>query len=98
MTSCQWGSKYRVVLKSFACNVNLSPGIILTSVTSNLFGYIRSCIVSVLHYNGCFWVQLVTYSDSQISEVIALNPSFTMFSSKINIQDLILKDILFVYV
>ena len=28
----------------------------------------------------------MTNSDSQISEVIALNPSFTMFSSKINVR------------
>ena len=40
---------------------------------------------------------LVTNSDSQISEVIALNPSF-MFSSKINVRDSILKEFSFVYV
>ena len=32
----------------------------------------------------------MTNSDSQISEVIALNTSFTLFSSKINVGDLIL--------
>ena len=31
---------------------------------------------------------MVTNSDSQISKVIALNPSFTTFSSKTNIRDL----------
>ena len=45
-----------------------------------------------------FWVQLVTNSDSQISEVIVLNLSFTMFSIKINVRALILKEFLFLYV
>ena len=36
-------------------------------------------------------VPLVTNLDSQNSELIALNMSFTMFSSKINVQVLILK-------
>ena len=40
----------------------------------------------------------MTNSDLQISEVIALNPSFTMFSSKINVRDLILKEFPFVYI
>ena len=33
-----------------------------------------------------FLVQLVANLDSQISEVIALNPSFTMFSSKLRLM------------
>ena len=34
----------------------------------------------------------MSYSDSQISEVIALNSCFTMFSSKINVRALILNN------
>ena len=44
------------------------------------------------------WIQLVTNADSQISEVIALNPSFKMLSSKMNVRDLSLKEFPFVYV
>ena len=45
-----------------------------------------------------FWVQLVIHSDSQISEVIVLNASFEIFSSKINVRDLSFKELSFVYV
>ena len=65
---------------------------------SKLFGYIRSCGVRLLMFNGCFGVQLVTNLDSQISEVIPLNTSLTMFSSMTNVQDLTLKEFSFVYV
>ena len=46
-----------------------------------------------------FWLHLVTNSDSQISEHFAqqVNPCFTMFSSMINVRDLILKGFLFAY-
>ena len=37
-------------------------------------------------------------SDSQISDVIFLNPSFTTFSSKINVQIMILKEFSFLNV
>ena len=37
-------------------------------------------------------IQLVPNSDSQISEVIILNPSFTTVSNKINVQIIILKE------
>ena len=67
----------------------------LPSVTSKLFGYmyIRSCDVRILLFIGCFGLS----SDWQISEVVTLNPSFTMFSSKINFRDWILKEFSFVY-
>ena len=50
------------------------------------------------YFSFAVLVQLVTISDSQISDVITLNPSFTMFASKKNVQDSILKDFSFVYV
>ena len=34
-------------------------------------------------------------ADSQISDIIFLNPNFTMFSSKINVQIMILKEFSF---
>ena len=40
-------------------------------------------------------VQLVLNLDSQISEVIFLNPNFTTFSSKKNVKIMILKEFLF---
>ena len=40
-------------------------------------------------------VQLVPNSDSQISEVIIPIPSFTTFSSKMNVQTIILKEFSF---
>ena len=39
----------------------------------------------------------MTNSDAQISEVIALNQSFAMFSCKINVRDLILEEFSLVF-
>ena len=70
----------------------------LPSVTSKLFGYIRSCNVRLLLFICCFgfdWWRIRTYNSQ---DFIALNPGFMMFSSKINARNLILKEFLFVYV
>ena len=40
----------------------------------------------------------MTNSNSQISEVIGLNPRFSMFSSKISVRVLILKEFSLVYI
>ena len=47
---------------------------------------------------GFYFSLAVLGSDSQISEVITQNPSFMMFSSKINARDSIKKEFSFVYV
>ena len=47
-------------------------------------------------YHWLFQVELVTHSDSQISEDLPLNPSFTMFSGRISDRVLILKECSFV--
>ena len=50
------GPDYLVVSKSSDFNVNVSPGIslVLPSVSSKLFGYVRSCEVMILLFIGCF--------------------------------------------
>ena len=64
----------------------------------------QNCLATSNHATLGFYFSLgvlgslVTDSDSQISEVIALNPSFTMFSIKINVRDLNLREFSFVYV
>ena len=48
-------------------------------------------VMQLAIFHWLFLVPLVPNSDSQISEVIILNPNFATVSSKINVQIMILK-------
>ena len=64
--------------------VNVSPRHIVTlcNITVVWLHQISFCLsLAVLGSTG-------DKSDSQISEIVALNPSLTLFSSKINVRDL----------
>ena len=82
-TSYHWGPMYipsRFKMSEFAANI--SVGNMFLSLTSKMLGFIRCCNVSLLFLLAD--VDSTGDKFGQISEVIALNPIFTEFSSKIH--------------
>ena len=57
---------------------------------STSYGAMLAC-----YFSQAVFGSMVPTSDSQISDVIFLNPNFTTFSSKINVQITILKEFSF---
>ena len=81
-TSYHWegGAMYLVDSKLSDFAVKVSANIILSSCNIKIVWLHQIVRRYTFTFHWLFRVQLVTNSDSQISEVKALNPSFTMFS------------------
>ena len=75
-----------VVPKLSEIVVQLSAVNVLSFCTIKIVGLHQVGRRSPVTFHLLFCVQLVTNSDSQITEVIALNPSFMMFSSKTDVR------------
>ena len=89
---------YRLDSKSSEFVVKVSAGICFSSCKIKIVCLHQIVRRYTFTFHWLFRVQLVTNSDSQISDIIALNPSFTVFSGKTSARVLILKELSFVYV
>ena len=74
-----------MVVKRFADNV-------LFFCTIKIVGLHQVVRREPVTFHLLFWVQLVTNSDSKISAVNALDPSFMTFTNKTNVRVLILNE------
>ena len=84
--------------RSFLSRPSYMHALFCLPATSKLFGYIRSWDVRLLLCMGCSVFDNKFGFTSLRSHGIALNPSFMVFSSKLNPRALNLKEISFVYV
>ena len=81
-------------------------GFIVKVSAGNVFSFLqhRNCesisdgATLACYFSLASLVQLVPTSNSQISDVIFLNPNFTTNSSEINVQIMMLKDLQFLSV
>ena len=89
---------YLVDSKSSKTVVKVSAGLIFSSYKFKIVQPHQIVHRYTFTFQWMFRVQLLTNSEPQISAKIALNQSFTVFSSKVSVRVLILKEFSFVCV